>query len=511
MNLGRKLSFIIGASLLVAIAAGLFGVERMNTAAQTFSRVIKLEVAQERLASTMLAEFKTQVQEWKNVLLRGKTSADLEKYWRSFQKHEAQVQDFGKQLNLLLPEGERHDLLAQFMAAHVDMGANYRKGLEAFTAASFDPTAGDASVKGMDRAPTVLLDNLVDKIAASQQAAAAAADDGRRSAIFISLALMLAVLAAGMVAAVVIARQVIRDIGGEPYAARAAARRIAAGDLATALDVRNGDSISLFAAMRDMRDSLSVIVKQVRSSSENIATGSSQIAMGNADLSHRTEEQATNLEQTAASMEELRSTVKSNADNAKQALHLASRASETATKGGATVQDVVSTMREIAASSLKISAITSVIDGIAFQTNILALNAAVEAARAGEQGRGFAVVASEVRILAQRSASAAKEIKELIGASVSSVEVGAAVVEQAGAAMEQIRAESKGLAVLLDQISAATTEQSIGIDQVGDAVMQLDHMTQRNAALVEESAAAADSLSSQSARLVESVAVFRLA
>ena len=147
MNLGRKLSLVIGASLLVAMAAGLFGVERMNTAAQTFSRVIDLEVVQERLASTMLAEFKTQVQEWKNVLLRGKNPADLEKYWHSFQKREAQVQDFGKQLNLLLPEGERHDLLAQFTAAHVDMGANYRKGFKAFTAAAFDPTAGDASVK----------------------------------------------------------------------------------------------------------------------------------------------------------------------------------------------------------------------------------------------------------------------------------------------------------------------------------------------------------------------------
>jgi len=266
----------------------------------------------------------------------------------------------------------------------------------------------------------------------------------------------------------------------------------------------------LLAALKSMNDSLLGVVGTVRDSSDSIATGTRQIATGNADLSQRTEEQASNLQQTAASMEQLTETVKQNADVAKQATQLAGSASEAAVRGGVAVGQVVDTMEEITASSKKISDIIGVIDGIAFQTNILALNAAVEAARAGEQGRGFAVVATEVRNLAQRSAGAAKEIKSLIGDSVLKVETGSRLVSDAGKTMDDIVAQVKRVSDLLGEMGASAHEQTIGIDQVNGAVTQLDQVTQQNAALVEESAAAAASLNEQAKRLVEAVSAFKL-
>ncbi|MFC4274275.1 methyl-accepting chemotaxis protein [Achromobacter aloeverae] len=287
--------------------------------------------------------------------------------------------------------------------------------------------------------------------------------------------------------------------------------RIATGDFTQRVDVRTTNEIGvLYSAIKRMQESLTRTVATVRRGVEEINVGAREISAGNTDLSSRTEQQAASLEETAASMEQLASTVKQNADNARQANQLAASASDVAERGGSAVNEVVSTMQGISASSRKISEIVSVIDGIAFQTNILALNAAVEAARAGEQGKGFAVVAGEVRSLAQRSAQAAKEIKGLIEDSVTKVGAGSQQVERAGATMQEIVASVKRVTDIMGEISAASEEQSSGIDQVNRAVSQMDEVTQQNAALVEEAAAAAGSLQEQAQRLAEAVAVFKI-
>jgi len=323
-------------------------------------------------------------------------------------------------------------------------------------------------------------------------------------------AIILALL--GIVMTVIIlavARSIERSLGGDPEHAAEVARRIAAGDLTTEVALRNGDRTSLFFAMKTMRDGLLDIVSKVRTGTGAIASASSQIAAGNMDLSSRTEEQASSLEETASSMEELTSTVNQNADNARQANQLAVAASEVAVKAGGVVSQVVDTMGAISDSSRKMADIIGVIDGIAFQTNILALNAAVEAARAGEQGRGFAVVASEVRNLAQRSASAAREIKVLIDDSVGKVASGGKLVAEAGTTMDEVVASIRRVHDIMGEIASASHEQSEGIGQVNHAITQMDTVTQQNAALVEEAAAAAASLQEQAQQLVGVVSAFR--
>ena len=322
---------------------------------------------------------------------------------------------------------------------------------------------------------------------------------------------MLALLALSMALGTGLAYVITRSITGPVAQAVSVAETVAAGDLTSQIDDSARDEMGrLLGALKTMNGRLADIVGQVRNSSDSIATGSSEIATGNADLSQRTEEQASNLQQTAASMEQLTSTVRQNADTARQAAQLASGAAQAATQGGEVVQGVVTTMAEIAESSRRISEIIGVIDGIAFQTNILALNAAVEAARAGEQGRGFAVVAGEVRTLAQRSAQAAREIKSLITVSVEKVDTGTRLVGDAGTSMNGIVTQVRRVNDLISEISAASEEQTVGIGQVGDAVAQLDQVTQQNAALVEESAAAAESLRHQAAQLADVVSRFRL-
>ncbi|WP_374584983.1 methyl-accepting chemotaxis protein [Pseudoduganella sp.] len=307
-----------------------------------------------------------------------------------------------------------------------------------------------------------------------------------------------------------ITRSLQRQLGGEPAEAAAIASRIAEGDLSVDIRTKPNDNSSMLFALSRMRDSLANIVGQVRAGTETIATATQQIAVGNQDLSSRTEQQAGSLEETASSMEELTSTVRQNADNARQANQLATTASEVATRGGAVVAQVVDTMGAINEASRRVVDIISVIDGIAFQTNILALNAAVEAARAGDQGRGFAVVANEVRTLAHRSADAAKEIKALIENSVTCAETGSKLVDQAGRTMDEVVASIASVSDIMAEISAASNEQSTGIDQINTAITEMDHVTQQNAALVEEAAAAAESLQSQAGQLSELVAVFTL-
>ena len=316
--------------------------------------------------------------------------------------------------------------------------------------------------------------------------------------------------AAAALAGVLITRGLTQALGAEPGELGLFAQRVANGDLSDIRGAAGAPAGSVLAYLGSMQQALAAIVGKVRSASDSIATGSAEIAAGNSDLSQRTEEQASALEQTSATMEQLGSTVRVNSESASQANQLARGASEVAGKGGNVVAQVVDTMKGINDSSRKIADIIGVIDGIAFQTNILALNAAVEAARAGEQGRGFAVVAAEVRTLAQRSAEAAKEIKALITDSVDQVSQGTALVDQAGHTMEEIVTAIQRVSEIVAEIASASVEQSSGVNQVGEAVTQMDQMTQQNAALVEQSAAAAVSLKQQAQELVSAVAVFKI-
>ncbi|KGS08562.1 methyl-accepting chemotaxis protein [Burkholderia sp. ABCPW 111] len=323
------------------------------------------------------------------------------------------------------------------------------------------------------------------------------------------IGLCAAALGAAVIAAILIARGLMRSLGAEPAALGDVTRRVANGDLSPVAGAHSAPSGSVLASMGDMQASLVRLIGQVRTAADGIATGSSQIATGNQDLSSRTEHQASSLQETASSMEELTSTVRQNAENAQQASSLAANASEIAQKGSAVVGQVVDTMTDISQSSEKVAEITGIIEGIAFQTNILALNAAVEAARAGEQGRGFAVVASEVRSLAQRSSSAAKEIKDLISASVQKIHDGSTLAGEAGKTMTEVTQAVGRVTDIMGEIAAASGEQSRGIEQVNQAIAQMDEVTQQNAALVEEAAAASKSLEEQGRQLTQAVAFFR--
>ena len=384
-----------------------------------------------------------------------------------------------------------------------------------FLQKSADDSQRDENVKYLlsvvRKEQTAFLNALTELVKYQSQAVNTASDIANQ-AYASSRNLMIVLTAAAAVLAAWVAWWVTRSITQPLNRAVGVAEAVADGDLTQRIEVTSSDETGqLLKALANMNESLARTVGKVRSGSDTITTASNEIASGNLDLSSRTEQQASSLEETASSMEELTSTVQQNAENARQATHLVVTASDFATRGGAVVGQVVSTMGAIKESSNKIVDIIGVIDGIAFQTNILALNAAVEAARAGEQGRGFAVVASEVRNLAQRSAAAAKEIKELIGSSVETVDEGARLVDQAGETMGGIVKAVQQVSDIMQQISMASQEQSTGIAQVNQAIVSIDDVTQQNAALVEEAAAAAQSMRDQAEMLAEAVSVFRLA
>ncbi|WP_286998760.1 MULTISPECIES: methyl-accepting chemotaxis protein [Comamonas] len=378
--------------------------------------------------------------------------------------------------------------------------------------ASQDQQAATAALKANETpAWRELRGALLQQLQAAREAAHASHEATRSAAQRMQwwsagLALLAVVVAAALLWVMV--RTMRQELGGDPADARAALRRVADGDLSD--DQRVGKPLGLMAELQGMRQSLRELVQQVQTASAEMLHASSEIAQGNADLSMRTESQASALEETAASMEQLNVTVRQNADNAQTANQLALSASDVAQQGGTVVERVVDTMKGISASSHRIADIINVIDGIAFQTNILALNAAVEAARAGEQGRGFAVVASEVRALAKRSADAAKEIKDLITTSLERVENGSTLADQAGGTMQDMVGAIRRVTDIMGEISAASHEQSSGVAQVGEAITQMDQATQQNAALVEESAAAAQGLRNQAESLLRAISRFQL-
>ena len=464
-------------------------------------------------ARSAQVEFKIQVQEWKNILLRGGDAAAFQRYREAFVASGAQTRKELKSLQSMMASlGLDTAPVAQALQAHDALGVSYLAALQKFDGARADSAhVVDALVKGMDREPTRQIDAIVAAIGKQSHSLMAQMKEqdaaAHRSASIVMLATVLVTLVVGTVTVWWLIRSITLPLG----AAVGIAQQVAAGDLRAVVADGSRDEIGdLLRALKAMSGNLAAIVGRVRTGTDAIATASAEIASGNMDLSSRTEEQASSLEETAASMIELTSTVRQNNENADQARQLAGGASDVAQRGGAAVAQVVQTMSHINASSKRIVDIIAVIDGIAFQTNILALNAAVEAARAGEQGRGFAVVASEVRNLAQRSAAAAKEIKQLIDSSAEQVGAGEKLVALAGETMEKVVSSVQHVTDIVAEISSASAEQSAGIEQINQAIVEMDNMTQQNSALVEQASAAAQAMNEQAAGLAQIVSVFKV-
>ncbi|MBC3810177.1 methyl-accepting chemotaxis protein [Undibacterium aquatile] len=500
------LSFFIALSL--TLATGIFGIvqtARLNAASTT---VLNDTLPGVRYALLMKATLnRMRVSELQHIL--SSEESDFSYYEKSIESRTSEFTGYETKYRSLVNSAEEKkifDTLDQSFISYRNAG---KKVLELSRAGNQDEARkairGD-SVK-LFRSVNDLVDKLVEMSQAESERALVTNDDLFSS----SRSWIIGIMSAAMVLSVILALWIARLISRPLRAAVTMAESAASGDLTVSIEAESDDEIGqLLRAMKTMNASLQRLVGQVREGTDAINTASQEIATGNLDLSARTEQQAGSLEETASAMEELTSTVKQNADNARHANSLAGSATTVAGKGGEVVGEVIATMSSINESSRKIVDIISVIDGIAFQTNILALNAAVEAARAGEQGRGFAVVASEVRNLAQRSAAAAKEIKDLINDSVEKVAAGSKLVNQAGSTMDEVVDSVRKVSDIVNEISAATQEQSIGIEEVNNAIIKMDEVTQQNAALVEEAAAAAQSMQDQAVHLTNAVSVFRL-
>ena len=505
-SIGARMATALGLVLALLLGAALFGIATLYRTLGTYDSTVLQRVAQERAVSRMESEFKTQVLEWKNTLLRGEDSRKRELHWAAFQASEKRVADAARALEPQLSDANERAALQKFTDAHAQMAQGYRKGFEVFQSLGFVPAAGDADVADIDQGPAKLLTALSEQVAASSATIAQAAAQDARHALVSSLVALGLVTGLGVLAGLVLTRSVVRPL----REAVSVAHKVAAGDLTSDIPLDGQDEPArLLQALKAMQDNLENVVSGVRSSAESVASASAEIAQGNADLSARTEQQASSLDETAASMQQLQTTVQQNAATAQRASDLARNGSAVAERGGAVVEQMVQVVQGIQDSSRRIADITGVIDSIAFQTNILALNAAVEAARAGEQGRGFAVVASEVRALSQRTTAAAKDISTLIARSAERVTAGVQQAGATGSTMDSIEATIHRVTALVQDIAQASQAQSTGVLQMGGALSDIDNSTQHNAALVEEMAAAASSLHSQSQGLLRSASAFQ--
>ena len=508
MKIGRRLGVGIAVSAALLAATVWIGVSRLGEVKQALDTITTNRLPKIVAVKEMKENIRTRASVVRNIVLLS-TEADMRKEAEALPKLRESYAKLDKQLTDTISGGEGKNLLLKAQAAVAAIVAPTDEVVKLGLLNKNEEAT--ALLLGKVRPlQTAALDEL-EALSKYEMDAAKDFQEASEKTYSSAVTLMLALGAVSVSLLAVFGWLLVRSITGPLDQAVKISQAVAAGDLSQEFDASGASETSqLLLALKDMQTSLVKVVSNVRENSESVATASAQIAQGNNDLSQRTEEQASALEETAASMEELSATVKQNADNARQANQLALNASTVAMQGGDVVGQVVDTMKGINDSSKRIADIISVIDGIAFQTNILALNAAVEAARAGEQGRGFAVVASEVRSLAGRSAEAAKEIKSLIGASVERVQAGSRLVADAGATMTEIVGSVQRVSDIIGEITSASTEQSEGIGQINTAITQLDQMTQQNAALVEESAAAAESLKEQTGRLAQVVSTFKL-
>jgi methyl-accepting chemotaxis protein len=509
LNVGRRLGLGFGLLLALLAAVSVTAALQLQAIGELSRRTMDEEWAKAEAAGTVDALTRANARRTMEVLIV-QDPARLARIDEAIARNRKSIDGALATLEKLVSRPEGKELLARIQQRRAAYVASFTEARK---------LAGDGrrdeAVAFVDAKTLPALDALQEPVAAltalQKKIVAESAAEVRRR-IGTALATMLVLAVGGIVIGVFAARLISRSITAPVNVALGVAQKVAAGDLTAQIEVRGHDELArLLGALHSMNGSLARIVGDVRGGTETISTATSQIAMGNMDLSQRTEEQASSLQEIAASIEQLTATVKNNVEGSGHANKVAAQAADVAVRGGAVVSQVVQTMEAINASSRRIADIIGVIDSIAFQTNILALNAAVEAARAGEQGRGFAVVATEVRSLAGRSATAAKEIKGLIEESVGNVAQGCKLVEQAGSTMDEIVVSVRRVADIMGDLNVASEEQSAGIAQINVAMGQMDQVTQSNAALVEEAAAAAQSLERQSRALVDTVDVFKLA